>query len=623
VEETAARDGSDDSRKAAEASRETAAEAREVVLDLLKMTEEIAAGDTMDVPAAARAASVFVLKLAHVRNEIDGMAREGLRRMLDELSVLGGKAPRSEVSARLSEAVRNLHVSASNPRPGFLHVAPMRAGAWGARSRLFLVGLDESKHPGSGLQDPIILDFERQAIGIPIVGDRPQRSTEQFHRLLGRASNRRVTLSYASLAIEDRRERFPSSGLLEMYRLANDQPNATYEEVGKSIAREGFVDRVALSGSEWWLWRRFADGDTDIGPAVRDAYAGLAAGARAEAARDSDEITKWDGLIEAATEELDPRLNGRIYSASQIEGMAGCPYRHFLQKILRIRPLDEIAWEQDTWLEANEFGLLVHELLELAMNELCEGGRKPSLAFLPRMQEIAGEALQRWRDDVPPPSDAAFEIRRKELFDSCEVFLRTEEEACRTVTPKHFEVSFGYGEDQGLAMPEAFTLSLGHGGSVKLRGRIDRVDHDETNDEWHVWDYKSGGTYSFDRGGVLACGTKIQHALYGRALKAMLRHKEMTGRVTKSGYFFPTSKGRGARLLRQCTDGDLTQALSSLFDVVASGFFPHGKVDACKFCDFKAVCGGEVLASSRMAAKFAKNQDHPAVRAWLALQGVK
>jgi ATP-dependent nuclease, subunit B len=609
-------------------TREAAEAARQIVLDLLTMTKAIADGDTLDVPAAARAASAFVAKFAHVRNDIDAMAREALHRMLDELSVLatpaGRTAPhRGEAAARLAEAVRNLHVAASNPRPGFLHVTPMRAGGWSARSHMFVAGLDESKHPGSGLQDPIILDVERQAIGIPLVGDRPQRSTEQFRRLLGRAANRHITLSYASLALNDRRERFPSSGLLEMYRASKDKPNATYEEVGNSITRDGFVDRIALSGSEWWLHRRFADGDMNIGAAVLDAYAGLAAGARAEAARESEEITKWDGLINAPREELDPRRNGRVYSASQIEKMAGCPYRHFLERILKIKPLDEIAYEQDTWLEANEFGSLMHEVLQSAMDELCAHGRKPSMDFLSRMQSIAHEALGRYRDEIPPPSEAAFDKRRKDLFDSCEIFLRTEEEACQTVTPKYFEVSFGSDEVDGIAMPEPFELSLGSGASVKLRGRIDRVDHDETNDEWHVWDYKSGGTYAFDRGGVLAGGTKIQHAIYARAVAAMLARKGMTSRVTKSGYLFPTSKGGGARLLRECSDPELKQTLNSLFDVVASGFFLHGSVDACRFCDFKSVCAGEDVAAGRMAKKFANNANDPAVKAWLDLQGVK
>ena len=86
---------------------------------------------------------------------------------------------------------------------------------------MFVVGLDESKHPGSGLQDPVILDVEREAIGIPIVGDRPHRATEQLHRLLGRASARNVTLSYASLSLQDRRERYPSHSIREITRDAN------------------------------------------------------------------------------------------------------------------------------------------------------------------------------------------------------------------------------------------------------------------------------------------------------------------------------------------------------------------------------------------------------------------
>ncbi|HKB79995.1 MAG TPA: hypothetical protein VKH35_09790, partial [Thermoanaerobaculia bacterium] len=276
-------------------------EAAAIVKELLEISEP-------DI-GLARSASRFVAKFAHVRNEIDAMAREALRRMLDELAEVESISDAKTAAARLAEAVSNLHVAASNPRPGFLHVAPVRAGGWSARSRLFIAGLDESKHPGSGLQDPIILDVEREAIGIPIVGDRPQRTTEQFQRLLARAAHRRVTLSYASLSLGDRREQYPSRPLH-----------------GQPAAPAGFVDPTPLNGSQWWLLRRFADGDRDIRAAVLAAYPGLHAGASAEAARDSDAITKWDGRIDAPPELLDPRRNGIVYSASQLEKMAGCPY---------------------------------------------------------------------------------------------------------------------------------------------------------------------------------------------------------------------------------------------------------------------------------------------------------
>ena len=598
-------------RAGIERTIERAQTTRAFVVDLLRVTEDVAEGDTMNVARAARSASRFVAEFSVVKNPVDAMAQAGLRRLFEELAAIdapeGAPEPyRDEVSRRLGEAVRALHVSASNPRPGFLHAAPIRAGGWSARSRMFIAGLDEQRHPGSGMQDPIILDIEREAIGIPVVGDRPQRMTEQFRRLLRRSSSREMTLSWSLLGLRERRERFASSTLLEVYRQVNGRPEATFAEVDEKVVKEGFVDPQPLSQSEWWLLRRFMDRDTNLLPAILAAYPALAAGAEAEAARDSAEITKWDGKISAPPEALDPRLTGRIYSASQLEKMASCPYQYFLDRILGVKPLDELLYEPDTWLEAYQFGNLLHEVLQTTMEELTATRKKPALAFLPRMQAIATAALDQWRSDIPPPSEAAFERRQSELMDSCEIFLRDEETSSGTVTARYFEEEF------------AFRLPLGGGKGLDLRGYIDRVDHDEAKNEWHVWDYKSGGTYAFDRGGQLQCGTKIQHAIYARAVEDKVK-----GRVTKSGYFFPTPKGSGARLPRTCTDQELKEALNLLFDVVGSGYFPHAKEDNCRFCDFQEVCGGAKLAAARTAAKLARNEADPAVAAWLKLQGVK
>ena len=63
------------------------------------------------------------------------------------------------------------------------------------------------------------------------------------------------------------------------------------------------------------------------------------------------------------------------------------------------------------------------------------------------------------------------------------------------------------------------------------------MDHVDGADEWHVWNYKSGSVFEFDRGGRLQCGMKIQHAIYACAVEAAL------GGRTKSGYYFPTGAG--------------------------------------------------------------------------------
>ena len=567
---------------------------------------EITASLESTVASTARACAHFISEFGAPRNEVDGMARDGLRRLFEELSVLpSGETATGEITRRLTQAIRALHVSASNPRPGFLHVAPVRAGGWSARSRMFVAGLDEQRHPGSGLQDPVLLDTERVAIGVPIAGDRPERVHEQFRRLLSRSSSRDITLSWSIFGLRDRRERFPSTAVLDVYRESSGNREATHADLVGD--RAGFVDPQPLSDSEWWLLRRCMDRDTRLREAILAAYPSLASGARAEEARDGAAITEWDGKVEAPPQELDPRHNGRVYSASQLEMMAGCPYRYFLERVLGIRPLDEIEFEPDTWLEAHQFGTLLHDVLQKTMEELCAANEKPSLAFLPRMTEIGTAALAEWRETIPPPSETAFERRRAEVLESAEIFLRTEEEACRLVTPKHFELAF-----------DKFRLNLGGGRAVELRGRIDRVDHDEEKNEWHVWDYKSGSTYAYDRGGRLQCGTKIQHAIYARAVEDLLG-----GRVTTSGYLFPTPRGAGARLPRECSDAELKDALNLLFDTIATGWFPHGGADACKFCDFKMVCGGAERAAARADRKLDANADDPATRAWLRLQEVK
>jgi RecB family exonuclease len=564
-----------------------AKEAREFVSEMLKITEGV---------EAAAAARDFV-RTTRVSNEIDVMAREALARMFGELAAVGGGSS----TVRLAEAVRNLHVAASNPRPGHLHVAPIRSGGWSGRAQMFVVGLDEERHPGRGAQDPVLLDSERTKIGVPIVGDRAERREREFRALLARGTN--ITLSWSSLRLRDRREQFPSASVLDVFRA--DHPNATYEQIIEAAPEDRFVDPTALSASDWWLYRRFAGGEQALRDAVLAAYPSLAAGAFAEAQRDSGAITEYDGLVHAPAEELDPRLNGRPYSASQLERLAMCPYRHFLERVLKVRPLDELRFDPDEWLEARHFGSMLHEVLQRTMEELRDAQAKPSMGFLSRMNEIAAEALHKWRALIPPPSETAFQRRERDLLRSAEVFLRTEETASAEVTPSHFELGF-----------DEFLLPLGGGRTIKLRGFVDRVDRHDDTGEWHIWDYKSGMSRDFEGEWRLRCGTKMQHAIYARAVEAKLG-----GRVTKSGYSFPTPRGRGARIERECTDADLQRALNLLSDVVASGWFPHA--EECSYCEFEAVCGTKKLAAERTRRKLAANPDAPAVQAWQELQGIE
>jgi RecB family exonuclease len=606
-----------------------------VVETILSITDGVADGEDVDTAALARATHSFLDSHAATRNEIDGMALAALRRMLAELAQLPeARVPRPEAVARLADAVRALHVAASNPRPGHLHVAPIRAAGWSGRSNLYLVGLDDAKHPGRGLQDPIVLDAERSAINdiidprrLRLLSDAPARASDQFHRLLGRAPDAHWTFSYSSLDLRDRRSRFPSIDLLDVFRATVGNDGASYDDLVAQTIPAGFLESDApLSSVEWWLAQRFLNHRDDLRNELLQSHPWLSAGATAETARESDQITEWDGRVKVDSSDIDPRLTGRIYSASQIEKMATCPFGWFLRSVLRIDPLDDLVRVSDQWLNHRQFGLLVHEILKTTMDEICATGVKPALArHQTRMQAISEEALAKWRVDVPPATEAAYARQRDEVLAVCEIFLRTEERICAEITPKYFEVAFGTddADESPIGIVDPVTIPLGRGAVLRLRGRIDRVDQNDASGEWQVWDYKTSSLYDYRERWRLKQGTKLQHAIYARALSAMLEAHDVDGKVDCAGYYFPTAKGGGERVIRACDEGELEEALNLLFDVVGSGWFPVPPAGECHFCDFEPICAWREGADVRMARKLETNAEDPAVRAWRRLQKVE
>ncbi|MGK2856567.1 MAG: PD-(D/E)XK nuclease family protein, partial [Thermoanaerobaculia bacterium] len=608
----------------------SAAAVVESLLALAPAEEEL-----LSISTLASALAKIVEARAAVKSEIDGMARSAICGMLRELAAIPGEPlAKGETCDRIREALLELHVGASNPRPGHVHVAPIRAAGWSGRPMLFVVGLEEGRYPGGGTQDPILLDAERTRINaeidphqLPLLADRPRRVTAEFWRMLRRAEVASATLSWPSIDLRERREKFSSQVLLEAFRIARDLPDAGYEELVKAASSEGFVpSEQPLSMSEWWLGEAFATegAKARLGEALMRAYPWLADGRRAAEARASEEITAWDGKVDAPPEELDPRHQDRLYSASRLERMAACPFGYFLQSILGIEPLETIDRSEE-WLSPMEYGSVFHTVLETFMREICSRGEKPGLErHRGRLAEIATAELERMRNEIPPPSDSAFDARREDLVEACVVFLRMEEKRCGEVDAKYFEVPFGFDDPEAeLSMVEPLAIELGRGRSVRLRGYIDRVDHHPGRDEWHVWDYKSGSPWKFKQPGSLAGGTMIQHAIYARAVNTMLDRRGEKGRVALSGYYFPTVKGRGEQVAKVSDPASLETTLNHLFDVVGSGWFPQGDLDRCKFCDFPSICQKTKESVEEQRVQCVANLDDSAVDAWIRLQGVK
>ena len=593
--------------------------------------------------AVAAAASQFAQDFAYAGSEIDSMAKAALCRLLTELSEVGSvRAPLSVCARRLGDAVQTLHIAASNPRPGHLHITSIALGGYAKRSRTFIAGMDSARFPGQPLQDPVLLDEERTHINdaispgrLPLIAEQSLERLEAFRRLLARVGERdgALRIAYSSRNLLEDREQFPGEAMLELYRRVSGHTEADYPMLIAEAQkhRAGFVpEHQPASETEWWLAQRGggaqrpgASGtpvstlpvDKEIlTRAIHRAYPWLADGAHAEAERDSDRFTKYDGKIGPNPQVFDPRVNGTIVSCSRITSLAACPYRYFLERVLGVQAEEELERDPLQWLNAMEFGSLFHSVAETFFNRL--EGSLPSKAHHDLLLTVAEEALAELRDHVPPPNEASYLLRQRELHAACDFLLNNEIEHSQLARPAYFELPFGFNEESLCALASREPLEImTDKGAVKIRGRIDRVD-ERADGSLEVWDYKTGGTYKYNQKGRLYKGQVIQHAVYARALEQITERKGDRRKIAQSGYFFPTEKGGGERIVREGEMSELSGLLSLLFDMVADGSFAHASAEACKFCDFQQLC--DLKPSAERAERKLGNakNDSPGLQAW-------
>ena len=619
------------------------AEARAAKSFVLRALERARCADAnvCDLRALARGCREFVREFARVADPLDAAALTALEKLLGELEVLPATTlPPQDAAARLSDAVRTLSIEADRARPGRIHVADYRAGGFSGRPHTFLLGLDDARHPGADLEDPVLLDAERRQINallaplaLPLYRDRPRESARALEKCVGRVAGS-LTASYSSWnlrSLDQQSEKFPSPFFLDLHRAASRRPDADYSALLAALPEAaGFVPgiRSALDETDWWLSRLEAAGPAASAGAaasrVLEVYSHLADGRRAEDARESDDFTIWDGWVRTGTPELDPRSSGEPQSASRLETLAQCPFKYFLRHVLRVEPPKELERDTTEWLDAMTAGSLLHEVFRLFFEKITSAGEKPEAArHAAILEEIAASQIEIWREKVPPASELAFGQRRDDILVACRTLLAIEEAHCREVTPRWFEVSFGLARIQPrgpIASREPVSIDIGGGAAFPLRGSIDRVD-EAPDGSFHVWDYKTGGTWRHKEKRGIHGGRQIQHALYAMALEALLGRAGIAAPVSRSGYFFPGRKGEGQRMPMALDLAETRNVLVRLLDLLRAGTFPHAaEKDDCRYCDYETVCGGPFAAAARSRAKL-ETTTLPVLKAFREIHG--
>ncbi|HSA96223.1 MAG TPA: PD-(D/E)XK nuclease family protein [Acidobacteriota bacterium] len=524
-----------------------------------------------------------------------------LRDLAGGSGALAGPVPSIRPEAafdRIRAAVAALTVGASAPRPGHLHISGYDGGGSSGRPMTFVLGLDDSGFPGAGLQDPILLDVEREKLspGLPTNADSLKESVYSMAALLASLRGR-VVVSYPSYDLLEDRASFPSSLVLQVHRLLRGDGTLDYASLEGSLAdAAGFLPPgpdKAVDETEWWLGRLAGDCRPEGGlAAVRRHFPGLAEGIKAEEARAGASLGAYDGIVRLDRARFDPLVSHDLeLSASRLERLVKCPFGYFLRYVLGIEPPEELERDLSRWLDAKDRGSLIHEILCAFMTRLAEAGERPDPArHEALMRAIAGQTIARWAEEIPPPSEGIFERERRDIDHALALFLTVESARPASDRPLVFEKGFS-----------RLPVEIAGGRSFLLKGIIDRIDEIGPA-TFRILDYKTGSPKPFQDLKAFGQGRTIQHALYAVAAEKILVDEGLAreARVAESGYFFPTRRGEGGEVIVKDFDrGKFRALLADILALISKGFFPTTLKDECRHCDFGPVCGGSGEATKK------------------------
>ncbi len=445
------------------------------ILDIVPRPD---AAGAYDLRRLCEAFARLIGEYAGTASDLDGRAR---RALLDRLGEFAAESrlpdlPLKEALGLIRTAGVSLRVGASPPLAGRLHVAALPSGGYSGRPYTFVAGLDEARVPGRGLQDPVLLDEERAAISpsLPTSADALRSGLYGLAAVLASLRGR-IVLSYPSFDIVEGRESFPSSVVLQAFRLLRGDPDLDYAALDRALPEAaGFLPggpARAFDEADWWLDRLTTEPRPDGRRSVAANFPALDAGLAALEARAGDRLTAHDGLVDIGPlrAEVDP-VNGdrAVMSATRLELLAKCPFGYFLRHVLKVQPPEEVAFDRSRWLDPLQRGSLVHEILCEFMTAVAGRGEEVRTSrHAAVMTGIAEAHVARMKLRVPPPSDGIFESERREIRETLDIFMAAEEKREIKGRPLAFE----------KAIPGE-SIALDGGRSFRLRGFIDRVDLD-------------------------------------------------------------------------------------------------------------------------------------------------
>ena len=552
---------------------------------------------------------------------------ERVVRMLRELAPLSAIGPVSlrEVRDVLTPRLSTLTHEPPRRRHGRVFVGTPSAARGRSFKVVFVPGLAERMFPQRIREDSLLPDRRREATD-PALATQSRRAADERLQLtlaVGAASER-LYASFPRIELNESRPRVPSFYVLDIARAIE----------GHIPPAQTIAERALLAGGSALARPAPLDPATAIDDFEHDlsTLAALLAN-RSDSAKGrarylyelSPELqrsltSRWlrhhrkqwepaDGIVRSAEHTRDAlasqRLSARPYSLTALQRYSACPYQFLMAAVYRLAPLDAPAPLQK--MDPLTRGDLFHQMQAAALRRLQADGLLPlSADNLPAAQQRLATAIRdvhdREYDRLNPTIDRVWRDEIGLMTQDLQTWLEKLAEEGADWTPERFEFSFGLPDragrdDHSVATPATID------GRFQLRGSMDMIERHRQTGFLRVTDHKTGKNRTKSGQTVVDGGRVLQPVIYGLALKALFPNDTVySGRLsycTTAGGF----QSYEIPLLGDAPKKGL-EVLEIIDRAVENGTLAARPThEACKWCDFKVVCGrGEEQRTRRKDA---------------------
>jgi|GEM_PF-471393 len=587
----------------------------EAYVDVLAEIEALAPEATLSANEAAEFLASTVARF-RIDTEFDLVAAEAIDKIAATFRRTGKWNVRFD-AATIIDALQNETLRA----PKTEHRAPIFASdvmRFRGRSfkHLFAVRMQDDLFPQRRLDDPLLPDHDRRALGVREIGDGRDEERMLFQLLLDGAE----TIHFSFSGGDGFGKTLRPSPLLKNFVIEQwpERKTELLKNFGGAFVRRR--DAAEPAGGTPAL-QPSSRGDLKRNAGV--APAGLAASRRQlQLLARSGTRSVFDGYLfaEANDEALRAKLANALTSVSptQLEDFGECPQKFLYKHILGVRDINDP--EHELQLNARDKGKLDHGILEILYRELDDDDFDRAMAALPQLDAAIGQRIDALVDeafaniarDVPPFNPTMRESERAATKRILREFV-AHDLADLEVTgfrPKHFEYRFGKTRAGKIAdQPESFVVTIGNrsnvvsifdprpSGSLDLRidGTIDRID--VRPDGYRIIDYKGGkATRHKDLGGKIDRGVRLQLALYAMAVSQFFAAEAaavsgaikplVTSETNARKFAFALAEKEAA--LRETLDLFVTSILNGVFPAFPAD--DDADFNACKYCPVNHSC---------------------------------